>query len=155
MRGRLPVAPTLRKRRARMPLFNQVTLAENVFVASFDAPLIRLRHLLPPQKARGEKALDWKESQKCVRNAGSLVQGGQPTRRPIRDYPSGPVPCLSWKAAASKGTNSWIHPLTPIGSIWTGSDISPPSCSCCTDRANSLADSSVSHRGWLSGRLDP
>src|SRR5258708_5578040 len=46
-------------------LFKQVTLGENVFVPSFDAPLIRLRHLLPPQKARGEKALDWKESQKC------------------------------------------------------------------------------------------
>jgi hypothetical protein len=27
-------------------------------VACIDAPLIRLRHLLPPQKARGEKALD-------------------------------------------------------------------------------------------------
>jgi len=28
-----------------------------------NAPLIRLRHLLPPQKARGEKALDWRAAQ--------------------------------------------------------------------------------------------
>jgi hypothetical protein len=43
---------------------------KNVFVPSCNAPLIRLRHLLPPQKARGAKALDWKELNQGVRNAG-------------------------------------------------------------------------------------
>jgi hypothetical protein len=40
--------------------FQRITLAKNVFDRSCNAPLIRLRHLLPPQKARGEKALEGK-----------------------------------------------------------------------------------------------
>ena len=34
-------------------------LAHWLKIAQVNSPLIRLRHLLPPQKTRGEKALDW------------------------------------------------------------------------------------------------
>jgi hypothetical protein len=45
--------------------------ADDVLSVSSNTPLIRLRHLLPPQKARGEKALDWGVSREDSREGCS------------------------------------------------------------------------------------
>jgi hypothetical protein len=42
-------------------------------LVSSNTPLIRLRHLLPPQKARGEKALDWRGSRGRSRDCAVAV----------------------------------------------------------------------------------
>ncbi len=60
MRGHFTVASTLHKHRSGMP--SQAGHARKERVSPIlQSPLIRLRHLLPPQKARGEKALDLEE----------------------------------------------------------------------------------------------
>jgi hypothetical protein len=48
-----------------------------LFVLRMDSPLIRLRHLLPPQKARGEKALDGR----ALRRRKDVQQRYRPVRQ--------------------------------------------------------------------------
>ena len=62
MRGRLTVAASVHKQQAYLGLHRQSVraLGEDVFIVLCHAPLIRLWHLLPPEKPRGEKALDAK-----------------------------------------------------------------------------------------------
>jgi hypothetical protein len=51
-------------------------------LAAPNAPLIRLRHLLPPQKARGEKALDWGVPQLQPSTVAPLAVSTQRRLRP-------------------------------------------------------------------------